>query len=360
VLSTNRDHSHSILIRDSASLDASAHDGERSGWGGRLAQHAGKNIASLTQNVRLFCNGEKVGEPLKHSNERVIDMSDSRKVSLQEFNLATASNNDDPWRMHWEDARIKRALKSYYATKGGEMGSQSPYYPIIQNEIILRQFGQGIDNRLAEYPIPDQLAALYDWDNQSGNLTRRSFGQQLRNLYDAVLCRDIIDLSVASIDYGGWDSHKKTPSMIEGQFNDLFGSGRGFDLFFQELEKVDPIAASRLIILISGEFGRQLAANGTQGTDHGAGNSMILIGKPVTGGCYGDMFPDSELGGGNADPRHTFAEPNSDILGLTSMEQVYARICDWVSTGTSDRILPGWRSSMLESDVNLANLLSTN
>ena len=32
VLSTNRDHSHSIIIRDSSALDAGSHDGERSGW----------------------------------------------------------------------------------------------------------------------------------------------------------------------------------------------------------------------------------------------------------------------------------------------------------------------------------------
>ena len=226
---------------------------------------------------------------------------------------------------------IKRSLKAYYAAKGVEMDPNSPFYPVIQNEKNLRLFGQAIDARLAQYPVPDNLATLYDWNNPNSSLNRPGFGQQLRNLYDAVLCRDIIELGVASLDYGGWDSHKRTPSWIEGKLHDLFGSGRGLDTLFQELNSADSAGADNLVLMISGEFGRQLAANGTNGTDHGTGNTVILIGKPVTGGCYGDLFPLSELGGGDVEPEHTFAEPNSDIKGLTSTQQVYGRICEWVA-----------------------------
>lgn len=358
VMSQNRDHSHSIIIQESAQLDASSHDGERSGWGGRLAQQANKSIISLSQNVRLFCNGEKIGDVLRHSNERVIDMSDSRKASLLEFNLATADNNTDPWRAYWDDARIKRTLKSYYTALADEIDASSPFYKVMQNERNLRRFGQGIDARLADFAIPDSLKAFYDWENKAGNLHRPGFGQQLRNLYDAILCQDILDAGIASMDYGGWDSHKRTPAWIEGKLNDLFGDEKGFDILFQELELVAPDVLNKMVILVSGEFGRQLAANGTQGTDHGTGNAMLLIGRPVRGDCYGEMFPDSELGGPDVDPKHTFAQPNSDIKGLTSMEQVYARVCDWLSPGTSEHTLPGWRNAMIENNVDLANVLN--
>ena len=128
---------------------------------------------------------------------------------------------------------------------------------------------------------------------------------------------------------------------------------------YTELEKVAPDALDNMVILISGEFGRQLMANGTNGTDHGTGNSMLLIGKPVTGGCYGELFPQSELARVNADPEHVFSEPNADIKGLTSMQQVYARVCDWLGSGTAEKVLPGWQNSILEKNVDLANILSS-
>jgi len=359
VLSTNRDHSHSIIIQESAQTSASSHDLERSGWGGRLAQQANKNLVSLSQNVRLFCNGQHISAPLKHDNSRVIDMSDSRKASLQEFDLTTADNNTDPYRIYWDDAKMKRMLKSYYSAKANEIDSSSPYYPIIQNEQILRKFGQSIDNRLKNYTEPSRLKALYDYDFSSENLNNASFGQQIRNLYDAILCQDVLNMGIASLDYGGWDSHKRTPSWIEGKLQDLFGSGQGFYSLYKELELVAPDILDKMIILVSGEFGRQLASNGSNGTDHGTGNSMLLIGNSVKGGVYGDMFPLSELGGNNNDPQYTFAQSGSDIKGLTSMQQVYAQISNWLSPTSANLVVPNWNSSIMEKGVDLNLLLSS-
>jgi len=257
VFSTNRDHPHSILMRECGNLTATAHDLERSGWGGRLAQQAGKKIISVSQNVKLFCNGEKVGEPLKHDNQNVIDMSDSRKSSLLEFNLATADNNTEEYRIYWDDAKMKRALKSYYTALSNEIDSSSPYATILKNEQILRQFGQQIDTRLANYSIPSSIKAFYDWDDKSGNLSNTSFGTQIRNLYDAILCQDVLDMGIVSLDYQGWDSHKRT-SEIENKFADILGLGKGFDTLYKELELVSPDSWDNMVIMISGEFGRQL------------------------------------------------------------------------------------------------------
>ncbi len=356
-MSQNRDHSHSIIISESGQKNALASETERSGWGGRLVQQADRNIVSLSQNVKLFCNGAKPGRADRHSNERVIDMSDSRRISLQEFNLSTANNSSDPWRAYWDDAKMKRMLKSYYTALRNEIDVNSPYYPIIQNEITLRQFGQDIDTKLADYPVPESLKAFYDQDYRTENLNSSSFGQQMRNLYDAVLCRDILDMGIASLNYNGWDSHKNTQDSIEGKLNDIFGLGKGFDTLFKELALIAPDILDKIVIMVSGEFGRQLSANGAQGTDHGTGNSILLIGKSVQSGCYGEMFPLTELGGIDSEFQHTFAYPNSDIKGLTSMTQVYARICDWLEPGSADLVIPQWRDSAIETNVDMADLL---
>ena len=166
-------------------------------------------------------------------------------------------------------------------------------------------------------------------------------------------------MSIASIDYGGWDSHRSTINMIEGQLNDIFGLGKGLDTLVKELELVAPEILDKIVIMVSGEFGRQLSSNGSQGSDHGTGNSMLLIGKPVKSGCYGEMFPISELGGENINPKHTFAQANSDIEGLTSMNQVYGRVCEWLAPSSAETVIPGWSGTMMESNVNMANLFSS-
>ena len=108
--------------------------------------------------------------------------------------------------------------------------------------------------------------------------------------------------------------------------------------------------ADELIIVIYGEFGRQLASNGDKGIDHGVGNSMLVIGKQVQGGVYGDMFPEREV------TEKRFDEPGADIEGLTSFKQVLGRVCEKMTPGSADRVIPGWRDSDLEDGVSLTDL----
>jgi uncharacterized protein (DUF1501 family) len=50
------------------------------------------------------------------------------------------------------------------------------------------------------------------------------------------------------------------------------------------------------------EFGRRVAANASQGTDHGTAGPVFIAGNPVKGGFYGDQpsltdFDDGDLKG---------------------------------------------------------------
>ena len=99
-----------------------------------------------------------------------------------------------------------------------------------------------------------------------------------------------------------------------------------------------------MIILISGEFGRQLAANGNQGTDHGRGNNMIVVGPSIKGGLYGEMFPESEI--------EKYDQPGADIDGLTSIERLFGSIADWMQPGSSNIVFPAIEESDLEPGVD--------
>ena len=348
--STTRDHAHSLIVLESGDFNAGPHDVARDGWGGRLAKACQGNIISTTWQVRLFCNGPHESNPLKHNNESVISARDSRNITLYSpENLKQNPSSTDT------KSIMSRALTSYYKGKRDSLATASPYYKFLHYEKVLREFGNNVQNRLKDIPVPEAIAALYE-DEQT--ILKSSYiGRQCRNVYDSFACSDIFNLRIASMEYPLWDSHKKQVDWIEPKIEDLFGDGKAFDILTQCIKNDMPDAYEKMIILVSGEFGRQLASNGDRGTDHGKGNSVLLIGKPVKGGIYGEMFPQSEI---EEDfmGRTKYDIPNTDIEGLTSMEQIFGTICDWVHDGSGDNVFPGRKSSIIEPGLDLSQILS--
>ena len=87
---------------------------------------------------------------------------------------------------------------------------------------------------------------------------------------------------VAVLDMGGWDSHANQAAPQGAITNNL----RALDGAMAILR--DRLSASalwsRTVVLVMTEFGRQVAMNGTQGTDHGSGGMAMLLGGAVRGG----------------------------------------------------------------------------
>ncbi|HNL74000.1 MAG TPA: DUF1501 domain-containing protein, partial [Leptospiraceae bacterium] len=166
---------------------------------------------------------------------------------------------------------------------------------------------------------------------KSGNtglvLKNTTFGKQIANLYDALQV-PALNMRIASLAYGGWDSHKNQKTDIEPQFDDLFGTNKAFDVLFKQTGGSNVFANS--VLMFYGEFGRQLKANGDGGTDHGTGNFVLLVGGKVNGGVYGTLFPDKD--------KDNFDRSNRDIntttAGVfTSFDPIYDRIASWLNNG---------------------------
>ena len=343
--SKNRDHSHSTIRLERGDIQADVQDSGLSGWGGRLATACGTRVCSVSNSVRQFCFGPHPTNPHDHDNSIVVDGNNTREMGLYEYATDISSSN---WRWNTR-GHLSRALTSYYAAKASQMDNNSPYYQIVQHEQSVRTFGRLVNERLESIPIPQSILDLYD--SGSGNdLARHSFGRQIRNIYDAMACEDLLGTNILSADYGGWDHHRYMKDSIEPQLDDLFGLNRGLHTLYNQLTANQPGKAERLVFLVYGEFGRQLAANGDYGTDHGEGNYAILIGNRVNGGVYGDMFPADEL--------NKFAQSGTDIAGLTSYEHVIGRICESIKSGSGEVVVPGWNSSDIEAGLDLNSLMS--
>ena len=338
--STTRDHHHSEIVFESGDRNAGPNDRSRDGWGGRLAQTVEGRVVSMTGDVRLFCNGAHGTDPKQHDNSDVISTHNTREMAL----FRPESLVEDPAARN-SQAVLSRALESYYLAKRAEMPASSPYDVFVQHEQTLRAFGDAVTSRLATEPLPAAIEALY---GDGGVLSNESFGHQMRNVFDSFVCSDIFNFRVGSLVYGGWDSHRDQVAGIEPQLEDIFGTGKGLDALFSSLQSVMPDAYANCTVVIGGEFGRQLRDNGDNGTDHGRGNGVIVIGDGINGGLYGDLFPEAEI--------PLYEEASKDITGLTAIEQVFAEACNWVEAGAGAQVFPDLSNSPIEDGVVLSDV----
>jgi len=111
---------------------------------------------------------------------------------------------------------------------------------------------------------------------------------------------------------GGWDTHAVQPPRQGELLGEL---AQGLSALRQDLRAMG--REKDVMILVFSEFGRQVAENASQGTDHGEGGLMLVLGGGVKGGLYG-------------------GEPNLEDLNLdalkyqTDFRQAYAAALRWI------------------------------
>ena len=87
----------------------------------------------------------------------------------------------------------------------------------------------------------------------------------------------------AVLEIGGWDSHANQAQPQGALSNNLKLLDATLAALRESLQGVQP-AWPRTVVLVVTEFGREVAVNGTQGTDHGSGGAAFVLGGAVRGG----------------------------------------------------------------------------
>ncbi len=85
---------------------------------------------------------------------------------------------------------------------------------------------------------------------------------------------------VATIDFGGWDTHTNQ----HGEYGVLTRNFRQLDRTIATLQSALGPVWDRTAVAIVTEFGRTVAPNGSGGTDHGTAGAAFLLGGAVNGG----------------------------------------------------------------------------
>jgi uncharacterized protein (DUF1501 family) len=88
--------------------------------------------------------------------------------------------------------------------------------------------------------------------------------------------------TVAVLEIGGWDSHANQGAVNGATSNNL----RTLDATLVALREglLAHGTWKRTVVLVATEFGREVAVNGTGGTDHGSGGAAFVLGGAVHGG----------------------------------------------------------------------------
>lgn len=111
------------------------------------------------------------------------------------------------------------------------------------------------------------------------------FGMAMKQV--AQIAKAEIGLEVACVDIGGWDTHNQQ-GMLEGDLPNLLQEfSSGLASLYHDLGD----RAKRVTVVTMSEFGRRVKENGSEGTDHGHGNCMFVLGGGVNGGKVYSEWP---------------------------------------------------------------------
>jgi uncharacterized protein (DUF1501 family) len=118
---------------------------------------------------------------------------------------------------------------------------------------------------------------------------------------------------------GGYDTHAAQQYAHADLLSELSGALKAF---VDDLKQMG--IADRVVVLTFSEFGRRVAENSSQGTDHGVAAPLFLAGAPVAGGLVGEAPDLTNLDSGDVrstlDFRRVYATLLDDWLGISSTD----------------------------------------
>ncbi len=159
-----------------------------------------------------------------------------------------------------------------------------------------------------------RLRPIYPESPIEGRLARRM--EVIARLINAGL-----GTRVFSLIWGDFDSHSGQPEQHDARMIELDAAIKVlFDI-------LSPTWLDRVVVVTQSEFGRRVADNDSDGTDHGAASMAFAIGANVIGGVYGQR------------PSLTALTRQGNLIPTVDFRQIQATLLDEWLGGDSNEIL---------------------
>lgn len=133
---------------------------------------------------------------------------------------------------------------------------------------------------------------------------------------------------VYSVSLGGFDTHADERGTQQGLLSEVDAAVSGF------LTRMTGSDRGRQVVLMAySEFGRRVAANANEGTDHGTAGPVLVAGSGVRGGFVGEQPSLTDLDDG-------------DLKATTDFRDVYATLLTRVLNADPEPVLGGGRTQL--------------
>jgi uncharacterized protein (DUF1501 family) len=140
----------------------------------------------------------------------------------------------------------------------------------------------------------------------------------------AQLIASNLNIRVYYCSTSGFDTHAQ---QAQRHASLLQGVSEGLTAFWNDVEAMGK--ANKVLVLVFSEFGRRVAENGSQGTDHGAAAPVFIVGKGLQSGIIGEHPSLRDLQDGDLrhhiDFRSVYAAVLEDWLGVDSQPVLRSR-----------------------------------
>jgi len=180
---------------------------------------------------------------------------------------------------------------------------------------------------------PDELAR-YRLQRAKLYPPRNELAQSLMQI--AFLIKSDLGLRIACAETGGWDTHV-AQGTVQGPFAVRAGDlAAAIAAFWADIEPYQ----DEVVVLTMTEFGRTVHENGSDGTDHGHGSCLFVLGNQVDGGRVYGEFPE------RLDPELLFE--GRDLPVTTDFRSVFSEVAGKLFDVADDAtIFPGWTGPRL-------------
>ncbi|MBJ7336295.1 DUF1501 domain-containing protein [Mycolicibacterium sp.] len=171
-------------------------------------------------------------------------------------------------------------------------------------------------NVCASYRASDQTDGTFQQFTerfQPGSVPGASVNQLAKDLELVATCvRAAVPTQVYMVQLSGFDTHadeRGTQQQLLQKVDDAVAP------FVRQMHS--NVYGKNVVVMVYSEFGRRVAANASQGTDHGTSGPVLILGQPVKGGFYGDDPSLTDLTDGDLKTTTDFRDVYSELLAGT-------------------------------------------